>query len=67
MKTVCFGLLIVFFCNDSKPVVVSDFCRGTRAEIEKLRGLTDAEIAALTRPRKEAIRSLREKYKANCK
>lgn len=23
---VCFGLLVVFFCNTEKPTVVSDFC-----------------------------------------
>lgn len=27
MKTVCFGLLLVFVCQDAKPVVTRDFCQ----------------------------------------
>ena len=65
--TVCFGLLVVFFCNTEKPAVVSDFCGQVRGEVAKFKALTDAEIAALQRPRKEAILSLRRKYEKLCK
>lgn len=68
MKTVCWGLLVVFFCNaGEKPVVVSDFCDQVRGEVAKFRSLSDAEIAALQRPRKEAILSLRRKFEKLCK
>ncbi len=50
-----------------KPsVVVSDFCQLTATEIAKLQRLDDAEILALKRPRKEAIVSLKRKYKKLC-
>jgi hypothetical protein len=67
MKSVCFGLLIVFFCDGgSTPTVVSDYCQLTKPEIERLKSLTQEELAALQRPRKEAIRNLRQKYKRLC-
>lgn len=65
-STVCVGLIVVFFCNAPKQDVISDFCRLTAADIVRLQKLTDAEIAALTRPRKEAILSLRKTYKREC-
>lgn len=53
--------------GDGKPAVpVSDFCELTAGEVAKFRRLSDAEIAALTRPRKEAIASLRRKYQRLC-
>ena len=64
---VCFGLVFVFLCQTEKPAVVSDFCRQIAGEIGKFQHLTDAEIAALQRPRKEAIVSLRRKYARLCK
>ena len=67
MKTICFGLLVVFVCNEPGPVVVSDFCKGTKPIVEKLRNLTEVEVRALSRPRREAILALRTKYRANCK
>ena len=67
MKTVCWGLLVVFVCNGEKPVVVSDFCDQVRGEVAKFRALSDAEIAALQRPRKEAILSLRRKFEKLCR
>lgn len=63
---VCYGLLVVFFCETGQPATVSDFCRQTAPEVAKLRRLSDAEIAALQRPRKEAILSLRRKYDRLC-
>lgn len=66
-STVCYGFLVVFLCNTEKPAVVSDFCGQTEVEIKKFRALTDAEIAALQRPRKEAILSLRRKFEKLCK
>lgn len=68
MSTVCVGLLVVFFCQEpkpQKPVVTSDFCQLTE-DVRKFDKLTDAEIAALSRPRKEAILALREKRKRFC-
>ena len=66
-STVCWGFLVVFMCNAEKPVVVSDFCDQVRGEVAKFRALSDAEIAALQRPRKEAILSLRRKFEKLCK
>lgn len=66
-STVCWGLLVVFLCNAEKPAVVSDFCDQVRVEVAKFRALSDAEIAALQRPRKEAILSLRRKFEKLCK
>lgn len=66
-STVCYGFLVVFLCNTERPTVVSDFCDQVRGEVAKFRALTDAEIAALQRPRKEAILSLRRKFEKLCK
>jgi hypothetical protein len=66
-STVCYGFLVVFMCNTEKPAVVSDFCDQVRGEVAKFRGLSDAELAALQRPRKEAILSLRRKFEKLCK
>jgi hypothetical protein len=64
---VCVGLLVVFVCQTPPPPpVVSDFCQAAGPNIIALRGLTDPEIAALTRQRKEAILALRTKYKKLC-
>lgn len=62
----CFGLLVIMHCNVPSPVAVSDFCRLTAPDIVRLRALTDVELAALTRPRKEAILSLKLKFKKLC-
>ena len=66
MKTVCWGFLIYFTCNNPQPATVSDFCDLTQSEVAKFKSLSDAEIAALQRPRKEAILSLRRKYERLC-
>jgi hypothetical protein len=66
-STVCYGFLVVFLCNTEKPAVVSDFCDQVRGEVTKFRSLSDAEVAALQRPRKEAILSLRRKFEKLCK
>lgn len=63
---VCVGFLIIFACPEDKPVTVSDFCQSARPEIAKLQRLTEAELKALQRPRKEAILALRRSYKKNC-
>lgn len=62
----CFGLLVIMHCNVSPPVAVSDFCRLTAPDIARLRILSVSELAGLTRPRKEAILSLRLKFKRLC-
>lgn len=39
---ICFGLLVVFFCESDKPIAISDFCqqakiiRLDRAEIDRM-------------------------------
>ena len=62
----CFGLLIVFACPEEKPLAVSDFCELSRGEIVRLQALTRGELAALKRPRKEAILNLRRAYGRFC-
>lgn len=53
--------------GDGKPAAtVSDFCELTAGEVAKLKRLSEAEIAALARPRKEAIISLRKKHARLC-
>lgn len=53
--------------DDGKPAAtVSDFCELTAGEVAKFKRLSDAEIAALARPRKEAIVSLRKKFARLC-
>lgn len=40
MKTVCFGLLVVFFCNAGeapKPVVISDYCSNSKTIVASSR------------------------------
>jgi len=64
LYSVCFGLLVVFVCPS--PSAVSDFCQQVKPDIQKLRGLTEAEISVLTRSRREAIAELRDKYKTHC-
>lgn len=59
----CFGLLIFFQCVMPPTPIVSDFCDALRPEIHKIRVLTAAELAALQRPRKEALRNIRQLYK----
>jgi hypothetical protein len=65
-STICYGFLVIFLCNVEKPTVISDFCQQVAPEIRKLSKLSEAEIAALARPRKEAIVSLRRKYTRLC-
>ncbi len=49
-----------------KATAVSDFCQLAKADIERLKSLSAEEVAALQRPRKEAIASLRRTYKREC-
>lgn len=65
-STVCFGLLIMVCQAPKQPSTVSDFCQIAGPQIAKFKALSDAEIAALARPRKEAIAALRRQYKALC-
>jgi hypothetical protein len=62
----CFGLILFLACPDEKPAAVSEFCELAGAEIRALRQLSPAELAALTRPRKEAIRNLRQLHRRLC-
>ena len=64
--TVCWGLLVVFLCDTPKPAVVSDFCQQTEKEIAALQRFSHAEAIALTRPRRDAINSLKRKYQRLC-
>lgn len=65
-STVCIGLLVLFICPKEETLVVSDFCKQAGPDIVRLQKLSEAEIAALTRQRKEAILSLRRSYKREC-
>ncbi len=68
MGKMCFGLLVVFFCEgEPKPAPVSDFCQIAAEDVRAFSRLTEGEIAALTRPRKEAIVRLKRKYQRLCK
>ena len=49
-----------------KATVTDSFCQIAGPDIVRLRALSDTEIAALSRPRKEAIASLRRAYKREC-
>jgi hypothetical protein len=62
----CFGFLIVFHCAVQQPAVVSDFCKLAGPDVVRLLALSKEEVAALARPRKEAILALRLKYKRLC-
>lgn len=66
MIQAAFVCLFICFGSDDKPVVVSDFCQIAGPQIQKLKSPTPAELAALSRPRKEAIRNLRQDYKRLC-
>lgn len=66
-STVCVGLIFIFVCPKAEePLAVSDFCKIAGADIAGLQKLSDAELAALDRPRKEAIASLRRSFKREC-
>ena len=64
---VCFGLLLVFFCETEKPVTVSDFCKVAGPDIQRLYRLSEAELQAMSRQRKEAIAALRRNYQKQCR
>lgn len=49
-----------------KATTIDSFCKVAGPDIVKFQKLTEAEIAALTRQRKEAILSLRRSYKRDC-
>lgn len=65
-SNICVGLLVIFLCQDNIPKATSDFCQQVRPEIQKFQRLTADELAALQRPRKEAILELRRKYSKLC-
>lgn len=66
-STICLGFLVIFVCESQQPAVIDSNCALIRSEVRKFDKLTDAELAALQRPRKEAILSLRRKYAKLCK
>lgn len=66
MSMTCIGFLVFFSCSPSAPVAISDFCENAKQEIAQFHHLTDAELKALQRPRKEAMLSLRHKYDRLC-
>lgn len=49
--------------SDKKPVVVSDFCEIAGPQIKRFSRMSDDEVKALTRDRKEAIVTLKRDYK----
>jgi hypothetical protein len=62
----CVGLILIFACPDDKAKPTSDFCEIAGPMVRKVQALSAAELAALQRPRKEAIRDLRRTYQRNC-
>lgn len=62
----CVGLLIIFACPDEKAQPTSDFCEIAGPIVRKVQSLSAAELAALQRSRKEALRDLRRTYQRNC-
>ena len=65
---ICFGPLVILFCTAQHPAPVSsDFCKLMRPEVQKIMHLSNEEIAALQRPRKEALVSIKLKYQELCK
>jgi len=62
----CFGLIILLACPEERPIPVSEFCIVAASEIAALHRLSLAELRALTRPRKEAIRNLRQLHRRLC-
>ncbi len=66
MKGVCFGLLVVFFCQSDPQPVVSDFCKVSGTEIKAFYQLSDGELRALKPTRKRAMLKLRQKYERLC-
>lgn len=52
--------------SDGKTTVISDFCAKAKIDIEKFKNLSEAELSALQRPRKEAIANLRRTLKRDC-
>lgn len=58
MKTVCFGLLVVFFCNDKeppKPLVVSEYCQNSKTIIASRKDTPEtlAQIRAENKKRRD--------------
>jgi hypothetical protein len=62
----CFGLIILLACPEEQPIPVSEFCVVAASEIAALNRLNPSELKALTRPRKEAIRNLRQLHRRLC-
>lgn len=66
LYSVCFGLVIIMFCQPDKAAVVSDFCRIAGPQIRVLK-LSSSEAASLTRERLGSIAKLRRDYQRLCK
>lgn len=60
-STVCFGLLVVFFCEAEKPVAISDFCQQA-----KLIRLDRAEIDRMTEDSLRQIDRHNARWKRHC-
>lgn len=58
-STICFGLLIVFFCQDQKPVVISEYCSVAKIIIASRNDT--AETLAAIRAENAKIRRLCQK------
>jgi hypothetical protein len=56
MKTVCFGLLVVFWCNADKPAAVDSYCQVARPIVASRRDT--AETLAAIRAENAKIRKL---------
>jgi hypothetical protein len=64
---VCYGLLVVFFCQTETPPVSDSFCSIAGPQVQQLYRLTPEELQAMSRQRKAAIAKLRRNWEKLCK
>ena len=67
MKTVCFGLLLVFVCQEPTPAVAPNECAIWGPDVRQFYKMTPEELAALKPSRRRAMLNLRRKYERLCK
>lgn len=65
LMIVALGLLVGGCFMTSPPVVVSDFCAKTKAQLRNFK-LTPAESAALSATNARKLLALKRKYKEGC-
>lgn len=67
-SVICVGILItVCFPEKEQPVVVSDFCKTTKPEVQKMKRMSRAEFESQSNLAQEILLAIRQKYNRNCK